>query len=130
MKEVLVYINKVSDNPDGVHEYDFVFSNTPEYVWGNDWDSYNPSSCEDTFPDETTYSKIYKARTVYPLKTIQETTCLPIEYAIYGITALAWIDIENLEEYPQNGRMVFHFGDDKEKVEELLSKYDYTLDEK
>ena len=28
-----------------------------------------------------------------------------MEYATYGILALAWIDIENLSEYPENGKI-------------------------
>ena len=46
-----------------------------------------------------------------------------------GIIALAWIDIEGLEEYPENGRMVFHYGDTYDKVVELLGSYDYHFEE-
>ena len=51
-----------------------------------------------------------------------------MEYATFGIIALGWIDLDNLEEYPENGRMVFHFKDTKEKVVELLSLYDIKLE--
>ena len=50
-----------------------------------------------------------------------------MEYAINKIIALAWINIENLEEYPQEGRMVFHFGDDFNKVKKLLSNYNIGI---
>lgn len=129
MEEKLVYIKEISKNIDGIYEYDFYFSEIPDIVWGQDWNVYNPSSCEDLTPEETTYNSIYRVKTTLPLKTIQKTTCYSMEYATYNIIALAWIDIENLDEYPENGRMVFHFGDEKEKVEELLSLYDFYFDE-
>lgn len=127
MNEVLVYINKVCDNADGSHEYDFVFSECPEDVWALEWDVYNPSSCEYTFPEETTISNIYRAKTKLPLRLVQQTGCYSIEYATLGILALGWIDIENLPEYPEHGRMVFHFGDSKDKVSGLLGKYNYEF---
>ena len=50
-----------------------------------------------------------------------------MEYATYGILALAWIDIENLEEYPKNGRLTMHFGMKENEVEELLAKNDWLF---
>ncbi len=113
----------------GQYEYDFLFSETPEIVYGPDWDYPNPSICSNVNPDPTTYDIIKSVRTTLPLKTIQETSCYSMEYAMNGIIALGWIDIEGLEEYPENGRMVFHYGDDMEKVISLLDLYDYHFDE-
>ena len=125
---VLVYIKPVCKNTDGTFEYDFFFSDTPEFVWGQFWDVDNPSSNGDMTPDETTYSEIYRVKTNLPLKTIQETTCYSMEYATYGIMALGWIDIENLEEYPEFGRMPLHFGDSFEDVELNLGNYEWKLE--
>lgn len=125
---VLVYIKPVCKNTDGTFEYDFFFSDTPEFVWGQFWDVDNPSSNGDMTPDETTYSEIYRVKTNLPLKTIQETTCYSMEYATYGIMALGWIDIENLEEYPENGRLTMHFGESKEDISEKLGLNEWTLE--
>lgn len=125
---VLVYIKPVCKNTDGTFEYDFFFSDTPEFVWGQFWDVDNPSSNGDMTPDETTYSEIYRVKTNLPLKTIQETTCYSMEYATYGIMALGWIDIENLEEYPENGRLTMHFGESKEDISEKLGLNKWTLE--
>ena len=46
-----------------------------------------------------------------------------MEYAIARIIALSWIDIENMEEYPEKGRMVLFFGDNFEYVKEVLDKF-------
>lgn len=125
---VLVYISDKGMDMDK-HVYDFIFSDTPEIVYGPDWDYPNPSVCQDLSPDPTTYNEVKTVKTIYKLKTIQETTCYSMEYAMNGITALAWIDIEGLEEYPENGRMVFHYGDTEEKVAELLNLYNYGFEE-
>lgn len=120
MEPVLVYVKPICKNTNGTYEYDFFFSETPEYVWGPDWDIDTPSSNGDLTPEESTYSEIKRVITTLPLKTLEETSCYSMEYATYGILALAWIDIENLEEYPENGRMTLKFGFSKDKVESLL----------
>ncbi len=120
MEPVLVYVKPICKNTNGTYEYDFFFSETPEYVWGPDWDIDTPSSNSDLTPEESTYSEIKRVITTLPLKTLEETSCYSMEYATYGILALAWIDIENLEEYPENGRMTLKFGFSKDKVESLL----------
>ena len=128
-KEVLVYVRPSFKNTDGTYEYDLFFSETPEYVWGPDWDVLNPSSCEDLTPEESTYSKIRHVKTTLPLKTAEETTCYSMEYVTCGILALSWIDIENLDEYPKYGRMTLHFGDTTEEVVKKFSEYGWTIED-
>ena len=122
MGEVLVFVKPICKNTDGTFEYDFFFSETPEFVWGVDWDVNSPASNGDLTPDPTTYSKTRRVRTNLPLKTLEETSCYSMEYATYGILALSWIDIENLDEYPENGRLTMYFGMKEIEVEELLAK--------
>lgn len=125
--EVLVYVKPICKNTNKTYEYDFFFSNTPEYVWGPDWDIDNPASNGDITPDSTTYSKIRRVKTNLPLKTVEETSCYSMEYATYGILALAWIDIENLDIYPENGRLTMYFGEKEEDIIEKLSKYNWEF---
>jgi hypothetical protein len=125
MEEVLVYVKPMYKNTDGTFEYDFFFSETPEFVWGVDWDVNSPASNGDLTPDPTTYSKTRRVRTNLPLKTLEETSCYSMEYATYGILALSWIDIENLDEYPENGRLCMYFGEPESNIEEKLQLYDW-----
>ena len=127
MDEVLVYVRPAYKNTDGTFEYDVFFSETPDFVWGPFWDIDNPSINGDITPEESTYSSVYRVKTTLPLKTAEETTCYSMEYATYGILALAWIDIENLDEYPEHGRMTLHFGDSIDFVNEKLSEYGWEL---
>ena len=127
MEEVLVYIRPKFKDTDGTFVYEFFFSETPDFVWGSDWDVDNPAINGDLTPEESTYSSIYTVKTTMPLKTLEETTCYPFEYATYGIMALGWIDIENLDEYPEHGRMTLHFKDSYEHVKEKLGEYGWEM---
>ena len=123
----LVYVRPFSKNNDGTFEYDLFFSINPDIVWGIDWDVKVPNSLGDLTPEKSTYDKVIHIKSQYPFKTVEETSCFSMEYAIYGLVALSWVDIENLEEYPPS-RAVLHFGDELEKVEKILKEIDIDLD--
>lgn len=122
MNKYLVYVKPLYKEEE-LFVYSLLFSETPDIVWGPDWDISSPISNPDNTPDSSTYTDVYIIKSPFELKTLQETTCYSMEYAIYGILALSWINLENLDEYPENGRMVLHFNDSYEKVSNLLSLY-------
>ena len=124
-KSVLVFVKPICKNTDQTYEYDLFFSVTPDIVWGVDWEVNTPGlvSSDEITPDATTYNKVVRIKVPFPLKTVQETYCYSMEYAIARIIALSWIDIENMEEYPEKGRMVLYFGDTFEHVQGVLSEF-------
>ena len=126
---VLVFVKPICKNTDQTYEYDLFFSDTPDIVWGVDWEVNTPGlvSTDEITPDSTTYNKVVRIKTEYPLKTVQETYCYSMEYAIARIIALSWIDIENMEEYPEKGRMVLYFGDTFEHVQGVLSEFEIFI---
>ena len=128
-KSVLVFVKPICKNTDQTYEYDLFFSDTPDIVWGVDWEVNTPGlvSSDEITPDETTYNKVVRIKTPFPLKTVQETYCYSMEYAIARIIALSWIDIENMEEYPEKGRMVLYFGDTFEHVQGVLSEFEIDI---
>ena len=123
--EVLIFVKPICRNTDQTYEYDLFFSDTPDIVWGVDWEVNTPGlvSTDEITPDPTTYNKVVRIKVPFPLKTVQETYCYSMEYAIARIVALSWIDIENMEEYPEKGRMVLYFGDTFEHVQGVLSEF-------
>ena len=124
-EEVLIFVKPICRNTDQTYEYDLFFSDTPDIVWGVDWEVNTPGlvSSDEITPDSTTYNKVTRIKVPFPLKTVQETYCYSMEYAIARIVALSWIDIENMEEYPEKGRMVLYFGDTFEHVQGVLSEF-------
>ena len=127
--DVLIFVKPICRNTDQTYEYDLFFSDTPDIVWGVDWEVNTPGlvSTDEITPDPTTYNKVVRIKVPYPLKTVQETYCYSMEYAIARIIALSWIDIENMEEYPEKGRMVLYFGDTFEHVKGVLSEFGIYL---
>lgn len=117
----LVYVKYLAQNIDGTYEYELFYSETPDVVWGPFWDDPNPASCPDMTPEESTITKTEKYSSKYKWKTAQETSCMSMEYAIERILALSYIDLDGLEEYPEEGRCVLHFGDTEEEVQKILS---------
>ena len=108
----LVFVRPVVNGSDRHnYEYDFLFSETPEVVWGPDWTDNAPNLCGDISPEPSTYSLVKRVKTPIELKVAQENSCYSMEYAINRSIALAYLNLEGLENYPENGRMVFHFGD-------------------
>ena len=123
----LVYVRPVTNGSDKMnYEYDFLFSETPEHVWGLDWSDNAPSLCGDISPEPSTYSLVKKVKSPIELKVIEENSCYSMEYAINRSVALAWLNLEGLEEYPTH-RLVFHFGDTYNEVEEELIKLDLNI---
>lgn len=127
--EVLIFVKPICKNTDQTYEYDLFFSNTPDIVWGVDWEVNTPGliSTDEITPDSTTYNKVVRIKLPFPLKTVQETYCYSMEYAIARIIALSWIDIENMEEYPEKGRMVLYFGDTFQHVQGVLSEFNIGI---
>ena len=123
-ESVLVFVKPICKNTDQTYEYDLFFSDTPDIVWGVDWECNTPGliSNDEITPDSTTYNKVVRIKLPFPLKTIQETYCYSMEYAIARIIALSWIDIEGLEDYPSKGRCVLKFGMEYEEVQEILKQ--------
>ena len=117
----LVYIKPITNGSDNKnYEYDFLFSETPEVVWGVDWDDNAPNLCGDISPEPSTYSLVKRVKSPIELKTVQENSCYSMEYAINRSVALAWLNLEGLEEYP-NHRFVVKFGDSYLDVEAQLT---------
>lgn len=115
----LVFVRPVGCNVNGEFEYDLLFSGFPEETWALFWDDNNPSSCGDLTPDY--YDKVVRIQSPFELRVIQEMTCYSMEHAINNIVALAWVDINVLEEFPEY-RMVLHFGEEENKVSDKIEK--------
>ena len=107
------------------YTYKLYYSDNPDVVWGNYWDYDNPSLVddEDIFPQESVISDTQIINSDYKLGLARENACYPLLYCTYGILALAWIDIEGLENYPEQGRGVLKFGMDYEEVQKIIEQY-------
>ena len=62
-------------------------------------------------------SEIHIVRTTMKFDLAQKCNCFSMQDCIDGCIALAWENIDDYEEYPENGRLVFNFGEAFEDVE-------------
>lgn len=125
----LIYVNPIGKDSNGVYEYEFFFSETPEIVWGEDWNVACPSACGNLLPDPSTYSEVKHLRTHIPLFCAQENSCFSMQDCIDGLICLCAEDISNYDSYPEPYRLVLHFGDKYEYVEEHLARLHQFFDD-
>lgn len=116
----LVYINPIGKNSNDLFEYEFFFSETPDIVWGQDWNIACPAACENTLPDPETYSEVKTLKTKIPLFCVQQNTCFSLQDCIDGIICLGYEDISDYTEYPEPIRLVFQFAENYESIIEKL----------
>lgn len=126
----LVYVNPIGKDSNGLYQYEFFFSETPETVWGEDWNVACPAACENTLPDSSTYSHVEILKTNMPLFCVQENACFSIQDCIDGLICLAAEDISTYSEYPSPFRIVLHFEETYESVVEKLKGRDMFFEEK
>lgn len=125
----LVYVNPIGKDSNDLYQYEFFFSETPEIVWGEDWNISCPSACYNLLPDQTTYSEIKILKTKIPLFCIQENSCFSLQDSVDRLVFLSAEDIREYEEYPEPLRLVFHFNDSYDSVVEQLNKRGENFEE-
>lgn len=117
----LIYVNGLGPNYKGDNIYEFIFSDVLD-VWGENWES---SPCNG-YPNPPELKHIKKVgvlkNTEVSLELIQNSDYFSMMDAIDGVIALAW------EVDADNNRLVFRFGDDEEKIKNLLYQKDLILE--
>ena len=118
----LVFIEPIGKNSYDMYECDFLFSETPDVVWGEDWAEQCPAACDNMRPSEEMIACKKRLATIIPFGLAQKNTCFSMQDCIDGIIALAWEDLSDYEEYPEPLRLIFGFGESFEEVEDKLAR--------
>ncbi len=125
----LIFVNPIGKTSNNIYEYEFFFSETPEIVWGENWSEECPAICDNLLPDSSTYSLVKRLKTHINLFCAQNNYCFPFYYCIDGLICLCAEDISNYDSYPEPYRLVLHFGDKYEYVEEHLARLHQFFDD-
>ena len=88
----LIYVKPLGKNTNEEYEYEFFFSETPDTVWGENWNVACPSACGDLTPDESTYSVIKRLKFSIPFFCVQQNSCFSMQDCIDGIVSLCWLE--------------------------------------
>ena len=122
LKEVkLGFIRLVGEERDGLYRYEFIFTDNIDEFWAENADQKPACLVNDITPLEEYVTEVHTIRTKIKLDLIQNNCCFSVSDCFDGICCLAWEDISAYEEYPEDGRIFFRFGETYEEVEEKLA---------
>ena len=125
----VVYIIYVGKDIDDKNIYQFILSNNPDDVFSEGWGEKPASNIPKSILmiDEDMYEYAKELKTAMILDLAQDNSCFSMQDARDNIVALAYENIDNYEEYPEEGRVVIHFGESIDEVEKKFAKRDLYL---
>lgn len=117
----LCFIRLIGEENDGYYRYEFIFTNDVDNVFGEDFDQKPACLVNNLMVDDEYITEIHIVKMKIKLDLIQDNCCFSISDCYDGIISIAWQSLEGLEEYPQDGRIFFKFGETIEEVENKLA---------
>ena len=109
-QEQLCYVKFLGTDIDGLNIYEFLFTQSIDSFWGENFEIFPSCLCTELIPDEKEYDMVKTLKTELKLSLAQESCCTSYQDAIDGIIAIAYYIFE--DEPP----LVLNFGDSLESV--------------
>lgn len=123
----IVYIVYMGKDHDNKNVYQFLLAKDESEVWGEDWNEKPAANCRFLTPTEDMYEYVKELKTDIKLDLAQDNTCVSMQDVRDHVQCLASENLDNYEEYPENGRIVIQFGDILYDIEKLLGKRDLHM---
>ena len=120
-KVSLLFVRLIGEENDGYYRYEFMFTDKPDEAWGENWEFKPCCLVNDLMPSDEYISEVHIVKTKIKFDLIQDNCCFGMQDCLDGIVAVAFENIDDLEEYPDDGRLVFMFGETYEDVERKLA---------
>jgi hypothetical protein len=119
----LIYIDKLGTDAEELIEYNLYFSDRLKDGYKDDMQT-ACALCNMKPPKNFKLRKTIKTDIL--LTCIQENLCMNMQNCVDGCTALAFQNIDFLEEYPKEGRLVFKFGTPYNEIfDAMADKYGF-----
>ncbi len=118
----LAFINALGKDVNGYINYEFLFTEDIDDVWGEDWEVKPAGICNISSLESNLYNKNYILETNLILELAQNCNCFSMNDCTDGIIPLCWEDISDYEEYPEDGRFIVHFGENLADVNYKLAQ--------
>lgn len=120
----VVYVLYVGKDVDNLNIYHFLLSTNSEEVFSEGWGEKPSCNINNDFLmiSDNMYEYVKELKTSIILDLAQDNSCFSMQDCRDNIIALAYENIDNYEEYPDEGRIVIHFGDSIDEVERILAK--------
>jgi hypothetical protein len=115
-------------NYKGDNIYEFIFSDSSENIWGENWDS-KPSNGYPLPPDLEHIKKVGVLKNdVITMSVIQNSDYFSMIDTIDGIISLSWENENDDVDFNHQKRLVFKFGETEESVKNKLYERDIVLE--
>jgi hypothetical protein len=124
---MVIYILYIGKNSDNEYIYHLLISDDKEKTWAEGWENKPACIMRDLTPEDDMYEYIAELKTNIKLDLAQDNCCFSMQDCRDNIIALASENLEQAEEYPEDGRIVIHFGDLITDVEKMLAKRDLII---
>ena len=122
LKDVfLCFVRLIGEENDGYYRYEFIFTNNIDEVWGENFE-YKPCSLVNgLIPSDEYITEIHIVKTKIKFDLIQDNSCFGMQDCMDGCVAIAYESLDEYEEYPEDGRLIFMFGESFDEVERKLA---------
>lgn len=117
----LCFINLIGEENDGYYRYEFIFTDKLNDVFGENFDQKPACLVNNLEVDDEYITEIHNVKMKIKLDLIQNNCCFSISDCYDGIVSMAWENMDEYEEYPEDGRLFFNFGETLSKVERKLA---------
>lgn len=128
--ENLCFIRYIGSDNEGDNIYEFLFTDEIDTFWFENAE-YKPLGMVNNIEiqqDLYTTTKLVKTKIKFDL--IQESTCFGFQDCIDGCVSIAYENMDNYDEYPEDGRLVLMYGETYEDVENKLANKSILMEEK
>lgn len=122
----LIYINGMGPNYKGENIYEFIFGESIDDVWGENWEA-RPANGYPSPPDVEHISKVGTLVTGnITLELVQNSDVFSVQDSIDGVLALGWEKEEEID-FSLIKRLVFKYGEQEQDVKDKLYGRDLVL---
>lgn len=123
----LIYINSLGSNYRGENIYEFIFSDTTEDIWGENWEA-RPANGYPSPPDIEHVKKVgVLTNGDVTLELVQQSDVFSVQDSIDDVIALGW-EKEDEIDFSLVKRLVFRYGDQEQIVKDKLYERDLVLE--
>jgi hypothetical protein len=117
----LGFIKLIGEESDGDYRYEFIFTDNIDEFWGDNFE-YKPACLVNSLmPYDNFITEVHVVKMKIKLDLIQDSCCFGFQDCADGIVSLGWQNLDQEEEYPEDGRIFFRFGETLEDVKNKLA---------
>ena len=126
----LCFIKYIGEDINNMNTYELLFTKTPDTFWGENFEYFPSCLCNELIPNKEEYEMVKTITTNVKLDLAINYCCFSYQDVTDMIIPIAWESLADLEEYPEDGRLILRYGITYQETELLLSKKNILINEK